>query len=83
MSCLGHSRGKESGTKQWKKCKRHENQQMMNSEETEAGELCEEGKGEGEQGSVTAGKGHNATVVYPHGEGFSVPSGSEREVSMA
>lgn len=56
---------------------------MMNTEESEAGELCEEGKGEGEHGSVTAGKCHNANVVYPHGEGSSVPSGSEREVSMS
>ena len=33
--------------------------------------------------AVTAGKSHNATVAYPHGEGFSVPSGTDREVSMA
>jgi len=55
----------------------------MKTEETEDGEWCEEGRGEGQHGSVIAVKGHNATVAYPLGEDFSVPSGSEREVSMA
>jgi len=56
---------------------------MMKTERTEDGEPCEEGKGEGQHRSLTTGKGHNATVAYPHGEGLSVPSGSEREVSTA
>jgi hypothetical protein len=43
---------------------------MIKTEESEDGEPYEEGKGEGQHGSVTPGKNHNATAVYPQGEGF-------------